>query len=154
MSGMFNMAGQIASASIQADAIKDTANMQIKALKEAQKFVYEELEPSKIGAQATAADVTRAKQQLALQGIVDPNLLKARYASEQKLLEAIQGVGQQPADEIAQLAVEQARGMAPGIDDIRNKLIDQALDELSLGASLPPDLQAELVQAGLQSGRG
>lgn len=150
MSDIFSAAGQVASAAITANAMKEAADMQIKALERQREFVYNELAPEKIGAQATAADIDRARNRLALQAQTDPALLRSRYKAEagiEKNLDELFGPNA-PGNVIAQQA--QAEALAPSVAaQAKQRLIDTALGELDAGAKLPPDLQAELVTAGL-----
>lgn len=152
MSEIIGAAGSIAGAAISANAIKDATDAQIKALQKQQKFVYSELEPGKINQQALAADRERAKNQLALQAIIDPELLRQRYAAQAgtsaQLAELLGGNTE--ADRVASQAAAEALGGNAGLEAGKNALIDAALQELHAGATLPPDLQAELVQTGLQ----
>ena len=152
MGEIFGAAGQIASAAISASAVKDATRAQTDALERQRQFVFNELEPGKISGMATAQDVDRAKQRLALQGIVDPALLQSRYAAQEKLLQQVQGIGTGEGDQIAQLAASEAAATSPQFTDLKQKLIDSALGELEAGATLPSDVQAELVKAGLEKG--
>lgn len=156
MSEIFGAIGSVAAAGISAAAVKDATATQIKALEKQRKFVYEELDPGKVGAAAKGADVQRAQDRLALQAVIDPQLLEQRYAAQAasgQLLQDITG-GASAADRVAAQATEEALAGAPRMDEAKAALIDAALKELHAGATLPPDVQAELVQTGLQkSGR-
>lgn len=152
MSEIIGAAGSVAAAGISANAVKDATKTQIKALEKQRKFVYDELQPDKINAAAKQADIERVQNQLALQGVVDPQLLANRYAAEAaqgKLLADITG-GESAADQVAAQATKEALAGAPRMDEAKAALIDAALQELHAGATLPPDIQAELVQTGLQ----
>lgn len=156
MSEAFSAAGQIAGAVISAQAQKEATEMQIKALEKQRKFVYDSLDPEKIGGAALEADTARAQNRLALQAITDPELLKQRYAAEaaqSKLLGDITG-GETASDKVAEQATAEALAAGPRGIEAKNALIDAALAELQAGATLPPDLQAELVQTGLQRSGG
>lgn len=151
MSDIFSAAGSIAAAAIQADAIKSATDAQIDALERQRDFVYKELEPSKVGGQALSADVQRAQGRLALQGVTDPALLAARYAAQNAILQGSQELGTgSPADIVARVAASEAVEGAPRMEEAKNRLIDQAFTELDAGATLPPDVQAEIVKAGLE----
>lgn len=152
MSEIFGAIGSIAAASITADAIQDATDKQVKALEKQRKFVYDELEPSKVNALATAADIDRAKNQLALQGMIDPALLRSRYAAEAGLEKSLAGLGTGAAEDIAAQAATEAMTSTGDFDALKKRLIDTALSEIDAGASLPPDLQAELVKSGLERG--
>lgn len=153
MGEIFTAAGSIASASIAANAQKEATQMQIDALNKQREFVYNQLDPSVIGGQAKSADVQRAKDRLALQATVDPELLNQRYASEKSITKQINDLtsGTSNSQKVADQATKEA--LAP--DDLaagKQALIDAALKEIQAGATLPPDLQNELVQSGLEKG--
>lgn len=135
---------------MQANASKDAARIQASAIKEAQAFVYNNLDPQVIQGQATAADVQREQQRLALQSMIDPALSQLRYQSSNQLLAQGAQIGQGPQEMIAQQAATEAMASGGPINDLKTRLIDAAMQELELGATLPPDVQAELVQAGLE----
>lgn len=152
MSEIFGAVGSIAAAGISASAVKDATNKQIAALEKQRKFVFNELDPDKIGGAAQSADVQRAQNRLALQALVDPELLRQRYASQAATSQILGDItsGETDADRVAGQAVEEALAGAPRMDEAKAALIDAALRELNAGATLPPDVQAELVQTGLQ----
>jgi hypothetical protein len=151
VSDIFSGIGQVAGAAITASAMKDAAKMQIEALEKQRKFVYDELAPEKIGAQATAADIDRARNMLALQAQTDPALLQARYKAEEGLVKNLDEVfgPNAPGAAVAAQAEQEALGGGATSAALKQRLIDAALGELDAGASLPPDIQAELVNAGL-----
>jgi hypothetical protein len=150
MSEIFGAAGQIASAAIAAGATKDATQMQIDALNKQRDFVYNELSPDKVGGAATSADMQRAKDRLALQAITDPELLKQRYNSENKISGQAAQIGEGQGAQVAQTAASEAIAGVPKMKEVQQQLIDAALKELSLGATLPPDVQNEIVQTGLE----
>lgn len=149
MSDIFSGIGSVAGAAIQASAMKEATAMQIDALEKARDFVYSQLDPALINREARSADVTRAQNQLALQGIIDPALLQTRYDAQDVIA---QQLGQLPGagEEVARTAEAEAIAGVPRLQEARDRLIDAALSELDAGATLPPDVQAELVQAGLE----
>jgi hypothetical protein len=134
-----------------ADAQKAIADKQLAALQKQRQFVFEQLDPSVIGPQATQADVTRIKNQLALQGQIDPALLQTRYASEDQLQKSLADFSStsQGAQGLAEAGKEALAG-TPGMEQLKDSLVAQAQKELNAGATLPPDVQAELVKAGLE----
>lgn len=151
MSEIIGAAGSIASASIQAGAIKKATQMQIDALEKQRQFVYDELDPTKVGGASLNADIDRAKNRLALQSQIDPDLLSSRYAAEGKISKQLGELGSgSPEDLVAQLATKEGMAGVPGMQEGKKQLVDAALKELSAGATLPPDVQAELVKAGLE----
>lgn len=150
MSDILGAAGQVAGAAIQADAIEDATKMQIEALEKQRQFVFDQLDPSVIGSAAARADATRALDRLRLQGIIDPELLKQRYDSQKVISNFLGTLGSGADTDVANVAASEAIRGTPGLDDIKSKLIDSAMQELNAGATLPPDVQAELVQTGLE----
>lgn len=153
MGEIFSAAGSIASASIAANAQKEATQMQIDALKAQRDFVYNSLDPSVVGGQARAADVQRAKDRLALQATVDPEALNQRYASEKSITKQLNDLtsGTSNSQKVADQATAEALkpdALAAG----KQALIDAALKEIQAGATLPPDLQNELIQSGLEKG--
>lgn len=150
MGEIFGAVGTIAGAAMQAAAIENATQMQIDALERQRDFVFEQLDPSRVNREALRADINRAQSQLALQGVTDPAALATRYAAEDQILRQVLGLGAGPADEVAAVAAQEAIAGTPGMNEAKNALVDAALRELRLGATLPPDVQAELVQAGLE----
>lgn len=150
MGDILSAAGSIAGGAMNASAIKKATEQQIAALKQARDFVYDQLNPSVLQGQATAADVERAKTRLALQAQVDPALSQLRFDASGKLLNQVAGIGTGVQEQLAQAAAQEALASGPATSTLRDRLIDSAMAELNAGATLPPDLQAELVQTGLE----
>lgn len=149
MSEIFGAIGSIAAAKMQSDAVKKATQMQIDALERQRQFVYNELDPSKIGDMATAADADRAEARLALQSQIDPDALAARYKAEKSILGDLDTLGVQ-GGQVSDVAAKEAIAGIPGMQEAKQRLVDAALKELSMGATLPPDVQAELVKSGLE----
>jgi|SRR5882672_963194 len=151
MSDIFSGIGQVAGAAISANAMENATKMQVDALQRQKDFVFKQLDPSIVGPQATQADVERAKNQLALQAQIDPALLAQRYASEGAITKGAAELGAgSPSAQVAEAATREAVAGVPGEDKAKKALVDAALKELSLGATLPPDVQNEIMQAGLE----
>jgi hypothetical protein len=132
----------------QAKAQKAATQAQMRAIKEQRKFLFENLNPEAMQPAVLAADIARAKNQRALQEQMDPALAAGRALSQQQMLDELQKNGVL-SGQVAEQAAKEA--MAPGQSvEAKSALIDAALDHLKQGATLPPDVQAELVQAGLE----
>lgn len=151
MSEVFGAIGQVAAAGISAAAARDATAAQIKALEKQRKFVFDQLDPAKIGGAALSADTARAQNRLALQAQIDPELLRQRYAAQAAQSQLLGDItsGESRADRVAAQATDEAL-TGSRTAEAKNALIDAALAELQAGATLPPDVQAELVQTGLQ----
>lgn len=150
MSDLFGGIGQVAGAAIQASAIKDATQMQIDALQKQRDFTFQQLDPATINAQALQASQEQAVNRLALQGQVDPALLGQRYTAEGALADQTAQLGNGPAQAVGDVAAQQAIQGTQQTTDAKTALIDAALQNLKAGATLPPDVQAELVQTGLE----
>jgi hypothetical protein len=148
--GLFGAIGSVASAAIAANAMQNAIDKQIASLKEARDFVFNQLDPTKINAEALAADVQSANARLALQGQIDPKLLEARYQGEASQAELLKKLGVQ-SESVANQAVTEAMTGQQGMMDAKNKLISDAMAQLQQGATLPPDVQAEMVKSGLEA---
>jgi len=150
---IFGAVGSLLSAKMQADAIKEATELQIRALERQREFVYDELDPTKIGGAGTKADIDRAMARLALQSQVDPDLLAARYKASRMLLGDLDKLGAADSDtsRVSKVVVDEAIAGIPGMQEAKQRLVDAALAELEMGATLPPDVQAELVKAGLET---
>lgn len=151
MGDVLGFVGTIAAAGISAAAQRRVAQMQIDALERQRQFVFDSLDPDKINKLATAADIRNAKARLALQKELDPDLYAARQEAEAKIRADLKELGV-TSDKVADQAVKEALAGTDVAAQSKQKLIDAALEQLQLGATLPPDVQAELVKAGLEKG--
>lgn len=142
-------AGTIAAAFINADAQKSITNKQLAAVEQARQFLFQNLDPAVVGPSALAADLSNAKNRLAEQATLDPDLLAARYETEGRIRQQAAELGV-TSKAVQDQAVAEALGEGSTASQGKQALIDAALQELSSGASLPPDVQAELVKAGLE----
>lgn len=142
--------GSVISGIMAKRAAQIAGDKQANALRKIQARLEKDLDPAVIAEMARAQDVKRAQDRLALQAQIDPELAAQRQVSQQLLSQQLGEIGASPSDAVAALAaVEGAKGV-PRMDEAKAGLIDAALTELKLGATLPPDVQAELMQAGLQ----
>lgn len=148
---ILGFAGDIVAAQINASAQKKIAAKQIAALERQREFVFSNLDPEKLGPIAAAADIKNAKARLALQKELSPELFAARGEAEKNIRDQLKSLGV-TSDKVADQAVKEALTGADVAAQGKQQLIDAALQQLSLGATLPPDVQAELVKAGLEKG--
>jgi hypothetical protein len=151
MSDVFGAVGAVAGAAIQANAIENAAEAQIRALERQRAFVFQQLDPATVGGQATAADLDQIRNRLSAQALFDPSLLQARYNTSDAILRQSGELGSDStASRVGGVAANEAIAGVPGMGDLKTRLIDEALKEINAGATLPPDVQAELVKAGLE----
>lgn len=150
MGDILSAAGSIAGGAMNASALKSATADQIAALERARDYVYTALDPSVIGSAATGADVQRTQDRLALQAQTDPALLRLRYQAQNDLLNQAGQIGQGTPNDLAAQAAAEIMQSGNATNSLRDRLMQSAQQELDLGATLPPDLQAELVQTGLE----
>jgi hypothetical protein len=150
IAGIFGAVGNIVGGALNARAQVKAAKIQAKALKAARDFLFKNLDPAVIAKAAADQDIAQAWQRRAFQEQFDPELAKQREASQAMLSEQLAGIGQGPAQDVAALATAEAVSGSESMQEVKNRMIDAALTELNAGATLPPDVQAELVQAGLE----
>jgi hypothetical protein len=154
MGDVLGFVGQIGAAEIQSSAAERATQAQLDALNQQRNFVFQNLQPSTINAQATQADVQQTLSQLELQRQIDPGLAAARQAAGSQIAAGTAGIGATSNPIAAQAAAEATSGVsgAAGSTSAQGKqqLIDAALQQLKLGATLPPDVEAQLVQSGLE----
>lgn len=144
-------AGAIASGIINADAISKATNLQSAAMQDVIQRITTQMTPAQLQQIATHGDVQRAQQQQALLAQIYPGLAKAQAAAEGSLASQVTGFGpQSAASQVGAAAAKEALG-APSTAGGQQALIDSALAQLKAGATLPPDVEAQLVQAGLES---
>lgn len=166
--GGASLLGGIASSIIGSNASDKAAKTQTDAISKQQKFVFQNLDPSVIGPLATQADYANAVNRLVAQGHLDPALLDARYGAEGSIRDQLGKLGVQPATVSDQAVLEAIGGpnvsgqskqnlIAAGNADLtsatpgKDELIQAAMAQIKQGATLPPDVQAELVKAGLEN---
>jgi hypothetical protein len=124
--------------------------MQVDALERQRKWLFDQLEPSKLQKETLEADTALAKQRLALQKELDPELYRQRFAAEEALTKQLEQIGGAPSDIVARKAMEEGLAGVAGLSAVQKRLIDAAMEELNAGATLPPDVQNELVRTGLE----
>jgi hypothetical protein len=140
---------QLGGAAIQSNAMKDAMKMQIDAINQQRELIRSELAPEKVAPMVSEADRQRAMSMLALQGKIDPALLAARYQASSNILGALQQPGG-AAEDLASQLISEIQQPSAGLEAVKTALIDRALDQMAAGATLPPDVQAEIIKAGLE----
>lgn len=133
-----------------ARAYQAAADKQSRLIKSMEKRTEEQMDPALVNQLAYEYDVKRAQNRLALQRQIDPALAELRGASEKAITSQLSGFDRGTADQLAELTAAEATGGVPGAEAMQSQLMSRALENLKLGATLPPDVQAELMQAGLE----
>lgn len=141
-------AGSVIGGAMNASAAGKASRTQAAAIQKALDYTEKNLDPDTINAKALSADITRAKNRLQLQSEIDPALYAQRATAEGIMGGILGGVGKSASDAVAAQAAKEALAVEPGFAEAKQKLIDSALVEA--GGALPPDIQAELMKAGLE----
>ena len=79
-------------------------------------------------------------------------MFATRYGAQKGIKDSLAELGGGSTKAVADQAAKEALAGTDVAAQAKQQLIDAALKELSLGATLPPDVQAELVKAGLEKG--
>lgn len=146
--------GSIVTGFLSADAASHAADTQAGWIQTARDDVNKNMDPAVVNAQALAADQLRAKNQLSLQEQIDPSLAAQRVQAQKMLSTQMGGIGLSSSDTLAAQAAAEAAAAGPGVTANSAALVDQANQLLKAGATLPPDVQAQLMQAGLEQTGG
>lgn len=145
-------AGQVVGGVLSSSATRSAANRQAGAIQSAMDSLSADLDPTSLNDRAVQFDLERARARIQAQRDIDPELANQRQLSQQMLTGQLQELGGTTAsDTIAQQAATEAMQSGAGFSAGKQALIDAALQELKLGASLPPDVQAEIMKAGLET---
>jgi hypothetical protein len=149
--GIFGAVGSVVGAVIAGDAAKKATQMQSQAIDEAKGLVGSGLSPDTVQGIATRADTQHANQQLALLKQINPSLYQALQTGSAGVAAQAGGFG--AGSESSAVANQAATEALQGdkTKEGQQQLIDAALTQLKAGATLPPDVEAQLVQAGLES---
>lgn len=143
--------GAIASGIMTAGAISSATRTQQQALQSVQQRIQSGMDPQQLQQIATQGDIQRANQQQQLLAQLYPGLAAAQKTASDSLAAQAGGFGAGSlASQVGATAAKEAMG-APSTAGGQQQLIDAALAQLKAGATLPPDVEAQLVQSGLES---
>lgn len=143
--------GAIASGIMTAGAISSATKVQQRALQDIQQRIQSGMDPQQLQQLATQGDIQRAQQQQSLLAQIYPGLASAQKEAQASLATQAGGFGAQSlASQVGATAAKEAMG-APSTAGGQQQLIDAALAQLKAGATLPPDVEAQLVQSGLEA---
>lgn len=107
---------------------------------------------------ASETDMARFREMLQFQGEADPQFAQLRNKGAAGLLRVLMqdATGQHLSDTAIKQMGEDLAGERESTQRLIDVLIERAEADLAAGATLPPEFQAELIQAGLEraGGRG
>ncbi len=146
-------AGATAAAIAKKRAADRAAKAQKKAIGQQENILRRKLDPGALNRLAIQFDEERAKNRLALQREIDPEIADLRQYSKDQLLKLVQ----QPSEtrQTTQVANQLFReNIAPDerMEKLKDSIIQRAQEDFDSGANLPPEFQGELVRAGLNTG--
>lgn len=146
-------AGAIASAVVKKKASDKAAKIQKQAINQQQKILEKKLDPEALNKLAQTTDTERAKNRLALQREIDPELADLRQAGKKALLEQANiPEEQKQSSQLANALFNETKTEDPRMAALKDSIINAAQNEIDAGATLPPEFQAELVRSGLNTG--
>lgn len=141
-----------ASADAKRHAAHKAGDAQKEALTGQAKILQDELSYSRVNQEAVNADRQRAKDRIALQEQIDPELAQLRQLGKQQLLDqAKQPNASQQSVQVAKQLFGEFQKPDARIEALKDQIIGKAQEDLKAGATLPPEYQAELVRSGLVS---
>lgn len=154
MGEILSAGGAIMAGAIQAGGIRDAAKAQQDALSKELLNINLGMDPDAVNQIALKAGQEQAVNQLNLQKLVDPSLAATRQVAGADILKSVQDINNpnSQSNQIAAEAIKNATTGSAGLDQGKSALISAALDQIKQGATLPPDVEAAMVQAGLQQG--
>ncbi len=151
--GLFSAIGGIVGGIFGRKAEKKAFKRQAQALADQRKFLESQYDVKILDRLASEYDEKRAKRRLTFQKELEPELAELRELSRKQLLqEARVPAEARPSGRIAQQLFERVQAGEPRLERFKEQLIDRAEQELSAGATLSPEFQAELVRTGIQAG--
>lgn len=136
----------VAAAQAKKSAAKKAANARQKALESVQVTG-----PEAVNQLAQRTDEDRYRGQLDLQRKVEPNAAAARESGLKELAGSVRTEQDTQAAKAASTAYSELAEDNPDTAALRQQLLADAKAELDMGAELPPEFQAELVKAGLET---
>lgn len=146
-------AGAAGAAYAKKSAADKAATAQKNALKGQQRILKDELSFERINQAATDADELRANNRKELQQRIDPELAQLRQLGKERLLEeANRPNASLESTQVAKTLFEENKDADPRLTALKDSIIQRAQQELSAGATLPPEFQSELVRAGVEQG--
>ena len=146
-------AGAAGAAYSKKAAADKAAVAQKNALKGQQRILKDELSFERINQAATDADELRAVNRKALQERIDPELAKLRQLGKERLLEEAKRPNESlESTKVAKTLFEENAVEDPRLKALKDSIIQRAQEDLSAGATLPPEFQSELVRAGVEQG--
>lgn len=145
-------AAAAASAVVKKKAADKAAKAQKKGL-ETQAALLKKNDPVSLNKAAIMADEERAKRRLDLQKEIDPELAAIREQSKKTMQKFAETSPEERASgQLARTLYEEVKAPDQKTEQIKDQLLSAAQQELSAGATLPPEFQAELVRSGLNTG--
>lgn len=147
------VAGTAAAAYAQKRAADKAAGAQKRAIGQQEALLRKKLDPEALNRLAIQFDQERAKNRLALQKEVDPQIADLREFSKDQLLKlAKQPLESRQTSQVANQLFQENIRPDERMERLKDTIIQRAQADFDDGANLPAEFQAELVRSGLQTG--
>lgn len=146
VAGVVGIVGAVGQAAVKGDAARKAANARLDAIRQ-----MEDLNIQTEQGIARTADKERFQGQLDLQREVDPTVAAMREKGAKGILDSLDTKQDESARALADTLASENAQEDPKIVALKNKLLEDAQAELDRGADLPPELQAEMIQSGLET---
>lgn len=151
--GILGSGGQMISGIINDRSRSKAYKKQREGITKQKAFLKENFDPKKLSELSLKYDKGYLERRLDLQRELDPEMAEIRELGKEQLLQQIQ---RDPSSlgttQVANQLVRENLNEDPASAAIRSRFLEQANRELDMGATLPPEYQAELVRAGLTGG--
>src|SRR5262245_18526551 len=140
---------------IEKDAADRAYATQKKGIAKQQKLLKENYDPVRINSLVTKYDKGFLEQRLALQTEYDPELYQLRQKGKENLLAELgRDNATRESARVATALFNENIKPDQQAEELTDRLFSEANEALKLGAKLPPELQSELVKAGVAGSAG
>lgn len=146
-------AGAAASSIAKKNALKRAASAQKRGIQQQDAILRKKLDPAALNRFAQQVDRERALNRIELQRDVDPEIAELREFSKKQLLEiSQQDESAKQSTQVANQIFRENIEADPRMERLKDTIVARAQEDFDAGATLPPEFQAELVRAGIQTG--
>jgi len=140
---------------IEKDAADRAYQTQKKGIQRQEALLKDEYDPNRINVLVNKYDKGFLQKRLELQKELDPELAQLRQRGKESLLSELgQDNSTRQSQQVANALFNENVKPNEAQERLKDKLFSEANAELQAGATLPPELQAELVRAGVSGAAG
>jgi|GEM_PF-5004381 len=140
---------------IEKDAADRAYQTQKKGIQRQEALLKDEYDPNRINVLVNKYDKGFLQKRLELQKELDPELAQLRQQGKENLLQELgRDNSTRQSQQVANALFNENVKPNEAQERLKDKLFSEANAELQAGATLPPELQAELVRAGVSGAAG